>query len=282
MGLGMIATTLGMLLGAASLSVMGQEPGLCDPSAIREPRGFAACASSATWKYRDQAEAVLDGFRPIGDDFPAMGEHWIHVGRVFDGRFDPARPEVLSYARLNGEPVLLGVAYAVPLLAGESPPDWPVPSDAWHDHYGSLDEETFRRGSHNMDPSTPGPRIAMLHAWIWKENPGGLFAPDNWAIPYLRLGLEPDPFSADTARALSLVSGGDTFFGNMVRDRTEQSQSERDRQVGLIEETRARVAQLLATGVEATGAALDADTAARLAALWIGLAEQIPSLGSEP
>lgn len=262
--------------------LVGQGPAPCDSSLIREPEGFAACALFATRKYRDQAEAILDGFRPIGDDFPAMGEHWIHVGRVFDGRLDPARPEILSYARLDGEPVLLGVAYALPLLAGESPPSWPVAPEAWHDHYGSLDEETFQPRSH-MDPSADGPRIAMLHAWIWAENPDGLFAADNWAIPYLKLGLEPDPVSADAARALSLLSGGDAFFGDLVQESAELSGAQRSRAADLLARTRARVAGLLETGSqERPQSRLDDATLARLAGLWVGLAGDIPVLDPPP
>lgn len=266
----------------ATGSLIGQGPAPCDPSLIREPEGFAACALFATRKYRDQAEAILDGFRPIGDDFPAMGEHWIHVGRVFDGRFDPARPEILSYAALNGEPVLLGVAYALPLLAGESPPPWPVAPGAWHDHYGSLDEETFHPRSH-MDPSTDGPRIAMLHAWIWAENPAGLFAADNWAIPYLKLGLEPDPVSVDAARALSLLSGGDAFLEDLIQESARLSAVERDRVVNLLARTRTRVVGLVETGSqERAESRLDDATLAQLAGLWVRLVEEIPVLDSHP
>jgi hypothetical protein len=267
-----LALIPGLLL--ATGAPAGQEPALCDPSGIRDPEAFAVCASFANRKYRDQAEAILDGFRPIGGDFPAMGEHWIQVARVFDGRFDPASPEILSYARVDGEPVLLGVAYAVPLLTGESPPDWPVGADAWHDHYGSLGEETFSPVSH-MRPPTGGPRIAMLHAWLWAENPDGLFAADNWAIPYLKLGLEPDPVSVGAARALSLLSGGDAFFQGMIEESAPPDQAERDRFRDLLARTRTRAAQLVGTD---SGSRLPAATVDQLARLWAGLAKEIPAL----
>ena len=83
---------------------------------------FVECARAATGKYRDESAAILDGYRRIGRDFPAMGEHWIRIGLVFDGKFDPARPEVLNYVTVAGKPRLIGVAYAVPLLPGREPP----------------------------------------------------------------------------------------------------------------------------------------------------------------
>jgi hypothetical protein len=249
-----------------------QGAGSCADPRVQEPDVFVACAREATAKYRDLGEAVLDGFRPIGDDFPSMGEHWIHAGRVFDGTLDPERPEVLSYARLGGEPVLIGVAYALPLLAGESSPDWPVPAPGWHDHYGSLDEETFLPLGH--EPNADGPRIAMLHAWLWLENPAGLFAPDNWALPYLRLGLEPSAVSPRAARALSLVSGGDAFFRRIVEASPELGEEEGDRALSLLEGARASVARMLA----GAGAGLSDADVARLEALWNEIASEAPAL----
>ena len=60
---------------------------------------FVAAARSGTERYRDQQAAIEDGFRVVGPDFPGMGEHWIHIGRLLQARFDPARPSLLQYAR---------------------------------------------------------------------------------------------------------------------------------------------------------------------------------------
>jgi hypothetical protein len=57
----------------------------------------------------------------------------------------------------------------------------------------------------------------MLHAWIWASNPAGMFETDNWAIPYLRLGITPTrnaPLSA--ALALSLLTGGTEYFSASI------------------------------------------------------------------
>src|SRR5207237_550430 len=103
---------------------------------------FITSAKAATARFQDRDVAISEGYRQIGGDFPAMGEHWIHIGLVFDGKFDPEHPEVLMYAMVSGKPQLLGVAYALPLLKGESPPDWPVGQAAWHDHFRTLEDET--------------------------------------------------------------------------------------------------------------------------------------------
>jgi hypothetical protein len=53
----------------------------------------------------------------------------------------------------------------------------------------------------------------MLHVWGNLTNPGGVFESDNWALPFARLALEvPDRFVTASARALSLASGGDTYY----------------------------------------------------------------------
>jgi hypothetical protein len=142
-----------------------------------------------------------------------MGEHWIRISSLFDGRFDASKPEVLNYVLVNGRPQLLGVGYAVPLLAGEVPPDGPAGRSAWHDHTRTIADETTSPHHHSPGSDAAGPRLAMMHAWIWSDNPQGTFAADNWLLPYLRAGLEPKVNApVATARALSLARGGASYF----------------------------------------------------------------------
>jgi hypothetical protein len=179
------------------------------------PEEVIAAARAATTRYEDRSLAIADGYRPIGSDFPAMGEHWVNVGLLFDGRTEAERPEFLSYLIVGGRPRLLGVAYAVPLLSGETAPEWPRGQCGWHDHARSVDEETLLpHGAHAASMgSGSGARLAMLHAWVWLPNPDGVFAADNWAIPYARLGLAPPADAPDAAgKALSLLSGGVQHF----------------------------------------------------------------------
>ena len=205
---------LAALAVAVASSGSAQSLSGCDTAAASlSTASFIECARAGTERYRDQAAAILDGYRRIGRDFPAMGEHWIRVGLVFDGGLDASRPEVLIYVPVNGKPQLLGVAYAVPLLRGEKAPDGPAGPYAWHDHSRTVDEETVLPLHHTTGAAGGGARLAMMHAWIWSPNPEGTFAADNWAIPYIRLGLTPDlTFSASAAKALSLASGGRDYF----------------------------------------------------------------------
>ena len=117
---------------------------LATPQDDHSVAAFIESARAATTKYQDRSVAIADGYRQIGTDFPAMGEHWINIGLLFDGKFDPAHPEVLTYVIVSGKPRLLGVAYVLPLLPGEFAPDWPASKEAWHDHFRTLEDETVQ------------------------------------------------------------------------------------------------------------------------------------------
>ena len=176
--------------------------------------GFLARVRAATARYRDRGQATLDGYRPIGGDFPGMGEHWINIGTLFADRFTPEQPPILEYATIDGRPTLVGVAYAVPLLAGEMPPTFPA-TTAWHEHTGTVESESdLLSQAMSSHGSMRGARLAMLHVWAWLPNPAGAYRSDNWALPFVRAGLVPpaaDP-GAVAGRALALVSGGDVFY----------------------------------------------------------------------
>jgi hypothetical protein len=180
---------------------------------------FMRRAREGTDRYRDQGVAVEDGYRRLGPDFPAMGEHWANPELVAKGVFDPARPGLLTYVRVNGAPMLTGVVYAIPLDEGELPPHSPFDRSHWHDHLGSIDEESMLL-SHDSRASAPAAamRLAVLHLWTRVENPAGSSVTDNWALPYVRLGL-PAPRSATigAARALSLLSGSVSYYSALAR-----------------------------------------------------------------
>lgn len=175
---------------------------------------FLARVRAASARYRDREQAVLDGYRPIGGDFPGMGEHWIDIGPLFSGRFTLDQPPILEYATIEGRLTLIGVAYALPLLAGETPP--PLPGDAtWHAHTGTVEDETDLLSQVMVShTSMRGARLAMIHVWAWLPNPAGAFQSDNWALPFVRAGLAPpavDPGPV-AGRVISLVSSGDAFY----------------------------------------------------------------------
>ena len=169
---------------------------------------FIAEARAGTAAYRDAQVARAAGYRPVGPDFPGMGRHWVHPALILRDTLDPAAPPILEYAEIAGRPTLVGVAYAK-LVRDDTPPSGlPVPAAAWHFHQGTVEEESFLRSHAGLGHLVPGPRIAVLHVWIWLENPDGLLATDNWALPYARLGYRRPPgASQEAARAMGLAAG---------------------------------------------------------------------------
>lgn len=185
---------------------------------------FLHSSRRATERYHSTASAMADGFRPVGADAPAMGRHWFNLTRLFDGRIDAEKPEVLTYAVVEGREILVGVgfAYIVGLRGGAAPPKNPFEPGPWHIHSGTIDLESHRidhvggglqgsdSASHGRDPR---PGVSLLHAWLWVDNPVGLLEPNNWNLPYFRLGLSRPPGATiDTDRAVSLASSGAEFF----------------------------------------------------------------------
>lgn len=228
------ATAL-LTLSLAGTPVAGQSLPAADDVA-----DFVHAVRGATERYRDQANAITDGYRRIGPDFPSMGEHWLSVPLVVRGEVDPLHPPILEYITVAGRPILAGVAYTQLVRDGIPQARLPAPASAWHYHAGSVDEESFilshAQKSGAMDSSSK-PRIAVLHAWAWLDNPAGLFATDNWALPWHRLGIPAPPESngpSPAGMAAALASGGEPYFLALLRLRD-----------GLTSETADRVARVM-------------------------------------
>jgi len=191
---------------------------------------FISRARAATERYKDQNVAAADGYRRLGPDFPAMGEHWANGEIVVRGEFDARRPGLLTYARVNGVPTLTGVVYALPLADSEAPPPFPFDRSHWHDHIGTVEDESLLLAHDAPHGPTGGLRLAVLHAWIWLDNPAGTFVTDNWTLPYARLGLRaPALAPGGAARALALVSGGMPYYIALAEQIGSPSDGERER-----------------------------------------------------
>lgn len=81
---------------------------------------------------------------------------------ILDSNFEVGKPELLVYNKTaDGQFVLVAVEYAAPLeLLPDAPPSgFAGSADMWDRNI------TFG--------------IWTLHAWIWKYNPDGVFAPMN-------------------------------------------------------------------------------------------------------
>ncbi len=170
-----------------------------------------AVVRANTARYRDLDSAKADGFvRFVGDEVPLMGEHWYRKGvpepppgTPVDRRVDLAHPTTLQYATIDGRHVLVGVAYSARLAPGEPLPEgFAGPEDHWHQHdvlkffAAATEDRPFLRWIGNRwldhalrDRGDDRSLLTMVHAWVWLDNPDGVFAMDHRALPYLRAGL---------------------------------------------------------------------------------------------
>ena len=242
----------------------------CNSGTALHGSAFADCARAAAEKYQDRKKAINDGYRPIGRDFPAMGEHWIRISLVFDGVVaNPTRPEVLNYVLVDGKPKLVGLGFAAPLLAGELAPDGPAGRSAWHDHSRTIEDETVlphTEPAHEHHGVGPGPRLAMLHAWLWAPNPDGVFATDNWGLAYVRLGLTvPANSPPGAAKALSLMTGGVTFFAEVFAAEPRSVPPDRPSIDRVLQDARTKVEALVRSR---QGSELSASDLSALDAVW--------------
>ena len=215
---------------------------------------FVAAARTGTAAYRDAETARAAGYRPVGPDFPGMGRHWIHPGLILRDTLDPAAPPILEYAEIDGRLSLVGVAYAKLVHDATPPAGLPVPATAWHFHQGTVEEESFLRSHAGLDhvatvgTGTSEPRIAVLHAWIWLENPDGILATDNWALPYARLGYHMPPgASHEAGRAVALAAGdgGRHYVEALLRAVGRPNSSEEQALARLVERHQAAARALL-------------------------------------
>lgn len=133
----------------------------------------------STMKYHWVSRAIHDGFVPFaipeelggtlltirGEDITcfdgADGGMGVHYVRNIDGVLDPADPEALVYeVGRHGRLRLVGLEYIIPEEYVDDPADPPV---------------LFGQEMHHH-PYLP---VYILHVWIWKRNPSGLFADFN-------------------------------------------------------------------------------------------------------
>ena len=126
----------------------------------------------STERFKDVAVAEAEGYAlqfgfVSGDDFGAMGLHYINGALVNSGVLDATRPQIVIYEAMpDGEKRLIGADYL--LFA-----------DAWNATH-SGPPELMGQLFHLFDsPNRFGlPAFYTLHVWAWKENPNGAFV--NW------------------------------------------------------------------------------------------------------
>jgi hypothetical protein len=98
----------------------------------------------------------------------AMGYHYFHPGLMADLPVDPLEPEVLVYAPgENGKLKLAAVEWVVRGPNSNPPGVFPPPIPT-----------VLGMEMHILVPP-PGPAFYIMHAWVWKPNPSGMFADWN-------------------------------------------------------------------------------------------------------
>ena len=183
-----------------------------------------AAVREATARYQDVEAARRDGFVLFaGGEAPLMGEHWYRKDRVKDS-LDLTRPSTLQYATIGGERRLVGVAYTLYQRPGEPLPDgFAGDDDHWHVHDIPMLARAIsarspvlrwlvdRRIQNDRIGAGDGrTQLVMVHAWIWLDNPDGLFALRHRALAYLEAGLPAEWASLpgateDAARGLMFL-----------------------------------------------------------------------------
>jgi hypothetical protein len=146
-------------------------------------------ARLATAKFQDVHAAEAAGYQKLGGDFPGMGTHFVLT--MEPGKFDVEKPPILLYVKnSDGGYTLGGVGYLFDAPAGPDGqpvnPPFPKSLALWHQHdnicmlpnidnpHGLSEAECRGKGGHFV-AKTPW----LVHAWIWKDNPQGVFSPEN-------------------------------------------------------------------------------------------------------
>jgi hypothetical protein len=162
-------------------------------SELKETAEQLERARQATAKYRDPQAAKADGYMEAGDEVKGMGVHFIR--EVEPDTFHLEKPPILVYEKKASAPggfSLVGVAYL--LQEAEGPDGQPVnspfpkPLAVWHKHKNVCvlpdpdhklnhttkltEEQCQQQGGHYS-------KEWMIHAWIWKDSPRGVFSPRN-------------------------------------------------------------------------------------------------------
>jgi len=131
----------------------------------------------ATVQYNWLPIAIEDGFAPFALDGGTMptcfdntaGGMGVHYVKGVDATVDPLTPEAMVYQVTDqGETRLGAVEYIVPKEDVEDANGNPV----------NL-PELFGQKFHKH-PTLP---LYILHAWIWAQNPNGMFADFNPRVP---------------------------------------------------------------------------------------------------
>jgi hypothetical protein len=162
------------------------------PEQRRAAEALVNGVRAATARYRDLDAATADGYRlNLGRD-TGLDLHFEHDGHQRDGRvLDPARPEMLVYAREGGRTALLGAVFQMP-RAGQRGPQVGGATTTWHSHNICVGSLPLAIGPVTPYGNCPFLTVQitiaeMIHVWL-VESPAGPFA-DGLPEEYARRAL---------------------------------------------------------------------------------------------
>lgn len=164
---------------AAAISLAGMGAGIGTADADDVPKAEIEAIRAALAKYKDPYVAVrdlylstvgcvhYDGSKMEGHmDYPkgGMGIHFVNL--TIQGPPDPTKPNVLIYEPVDGKLQLVAVEWLVPLAAAKERPNL-----LGQPFEGPMEghEPLIPQGFHHYD----------LHAWLFKDNPNGMFSPTH-------------------------------------------------------------------------------------------------------
>jgi hypothetical protein len=126
----------------------------------------------STERFKDVSVALAEGYAlqfgcVTGDDYGAMGLHYVNGTLVNSGVIDATRPQIVIYEPVPGGGLrLIGADYLV--LA-----------DTWNATHSGTPELMGQLFHYFESPNRFGlPSFYTLHVWAWKDNPKGAFV--NW------------------------------------------------------------------------------------------------------
>ncbi len=164
---------------AAAIALIATGAGIATANAEDSANPEIDALREALAKYKDPYVAVrdlylstvgcvhYDGMKMEGHmDYPkgAMGIHFVNL--TVQGPPDPLKPNVLIYEPVDGRLQLVAAEWLVPVAAAKERP--------------VLFGQQFQGPMEGHEPLIPqGFHHYDLHAWLFKENPLGMFSPTN-------------------------------------------------------------------------------------------------------
>lgn len=165
------ALVMGLLLVAVAFSAVAMAAAPA-AAADRDVNQQLSRVRKATAKYQNVRAAIADGYVPTEHCLAApglgtMGYHYVNPALAADAELDPLKPEVLLYVPSSSGGVrLVAVEYFIASAAVSAHP--------------SLFGQPFDGPMAGHEPGMP--EHYDLHAWIWANNPGGVFAQFNPSV----------------------------------------------------------------------------------------------------